>query len=218
MRLLVKYPTKRRWSRFVQNMADYVLKCHDLDQTDFLITADEDDPWPGHLSRDFGPRNNPYRVGLTVTPPRGKVAAINHGIPENGWDILVVAADDMVPEPGWDEEIRQDFKDNPNSWAINYNDDERLGKNWRDLITLPVMTNGCYRHFGWVYNPVYVSEYCDCEQTSVLSRSGRLVHINRSPIKHKWEIYQNDDLAHTNMAVGQLDKETYAQRKAAGFL
>jgi|688.fasta_scaffold830327_1 hypothetical protein len=218
MRLLVKYPTKWRWSQFKRNFQQYVALCHNLDKTSFLVTVDEDDPWPEDLSRDFGSRSHPYRVGLTVTPARGKVAAINHEIPSDGWDALVVVADDMIPAmPGWDEEIRQDFKDNPHAWIINYNDDPRLGENWRDLVTLPIMTRECYQHFGYVYNPIYESECCDCEQTTVVGRMGRIVHVDKRPIAHEWTKYQTDELTRINTDAGRRDNVIYEQRKAHGF-
>jgi len=217
MRLLVKYPTKWRWNRFKENLAQYVALCHDLDRTSFLVTVDEDDPWPEGLPKHFGSRSNLRRIGVTTTPARGKIAAINHGIPGGGWDALMVVADDMVPMPEWDEEIRQDFKKNPWAWMINYNDDPRLGENWRDLITLPVMTNECYHHFGYVYNPIYESECCDCEQTAIISQMGRLVHVDKRPISHEWTKYQTDELTRINTEAGLRDNIIYERRKATGF-
>lgn len=217
MRILVKYPTRHRWGRFKTNLENYILRCEDTHRVDFLVTVDEDDPWPEDLSRDYGSRNSPKRIALTVAPPLGKVAAINHGIPIDGWDILVVAADDMIPQPGWDTQIRKDIKENPWAWMVNYNDDPRLGENWRDLITLPVMTKECYRHFGYVYNPIYESECCDCEQTAIVSRMGRLVHVNKRPIAHEWTQYQTDELTRINSEAGRRDSIIYQRRMATSF-
>lgn len=217
MRILVKYPTKHRWNRFKENLQNYIFTCEDLDKVDFLVTVDEDDPWPKDLSRDYGSRSSPKRIGLTVTPPKGKIAAINHGISPYGWDILVAVADDMIPQQGWDAQIREDIKENPWAWMINYNDDPRLGDHWRDLITLPVMTNECYRHFGWIYNPVYESECCDCEQTEIMSSMGKLAHVNKQPIKHEWFKYQTDELTRINSEAGRRDNLIYKERKARGF-
>ena len=217
MRLLVKYPTKWRWDRFKENLAPYVALCHDLDRTSFLVTVDEDDPWPEGLSRHFGSGSNLCRIRVTTTPARGKIAAINHGIPGGGWDALVVVADDMVPMPAWDEEIRQDFKKNPSAWMIKYNDDPRLGDHWRDLITLPIMTSECYQHFGWVYNPIYESECCDNEQTAIIGQMGRLAHVDKRPIAHEWEKYQKDELTRLNTEAGRRDNIIYERRKAHGF-
>jgi hypothetical protein len=210
MRILVKYPTKWRWKIFEQNFSKYIGYCHSPSDTTFVVTVDEDDPWPKEWPVPPG-------VAVTVTSPLGKVAAINHGIPGDGWDVLVVASDDMVPRYHWDKTIREDVARNPQAWAINYNDDARLGDMWMDLITLPVLTRDGYNRFGWVYNPVYRSECCDCEQTQVLKSLGKVVDINDDPIRHEWSRVQIDGLAYINMAEGRADKAIYERRKALGF-
>lgn len=218
MNLLIKYPTKWRWELFKRNMVQYISLCEDLDRTTFLVTVDEDDPWPQGLSRDFGSRERPHQIGLTITPANGKVAAINHGIPTAGWDVIVVVADDMIPmQGGWDNQIRTDIRENPQAWMINYNDDARLGEHWRDLITLPVMTKECYDHFGYVYNPIYESECCDCEQTLILEKMGRIAHVNKRPISHEWTKYQTDRLTQINTDAGRRDNAIFERRKARGF-
>ena len=218
MRILVKYPTRHRWGQFKTNLANYMGRCDDLDQVDFLITVDKDDPCPyaENLLRDFGDTESWPRIKLTVTPPLGKVAAINHGI-TGCWDILVVASDDMIPQRGWDTQIRKDICENQWAWMVNYNDDPRLGENWRDLITLPVMTKECYDHFGYVYNPIYESECCDCEQTAIVGKMGRLVHVDKRPIAHEWTQYQTDELTRINKEAGLRDNVIYEKRKSNGF-
>jgi hypothetical protein len=212
MRILVKYPTKWRWPRFSQNLAKYIELCGNKANTKFLVTVDEDDPWPSGLD------DLRSQVSLSVTPPMGKVAAINHGIPISGWDVLIVVSDDMTPvQRRWDERIREDMYHSPLAWMINYRTEPRLGNNWRDLITLPIMTSECYKYFGYVYNPVYKSEFCDNEQTEVVSSLDRLVHVDFSPIIHEWKKFQVDKLAKVNVEAGKLDRITYENRKLKNF-
>jgi hypothetical protein len=210
MRLLVKYPTKWRWERFQQNLARYIELSRDPSTT-YLVTVDSDDPWPKDLPR-------PECVGVTVTPPEGKVAAVNHGIPKDGWDLLMVASDDMTPlQVGWDVAIKWDFKHNPQAWMINYRAEPRLREKWRDLITLPIMTRECYDYFGYIYNPVYKSEYCDNEQTEIVGSLGRLVHVDSTPIVHEWVKFQVGELTRVNIEAGKADRFTYEGRKATNF-
>jgi hypothetical protein len=210
MRLLVKYPTKWRWERFQQNLSRYIELSRDP-ATTFLVTVDSDDPWPNNLPRPKG-------VHVTVTPPGGKVAAVNHGIPSSGWDLLMVASDDMTPlQEGWDVTIKRDFKCNPHVWMVNYRTEPRLRESWRDLITLPIMSKECYDYFGYVYNPVYKSEFCDNEQTEIVSSLGRLVHIDSTPIVHEWVKFQVGELTRVNIEAGKADRFTYECRKANNF-
>jgi hypothetical protein len=119
---------------------------------------------------------------------------------------------------GWDELIRQHMNQNfPDSnGAINYNVDPRLGDNWPSLITLPVIGRKLYKRFGYIYNPSYLSECCDNEQTEVFARMNKLVHVNQRPIVHEWQKYL-DSLSARNIGLGQRDRVTFESRKAAGF-
>jgi hypothetical protein len=210
MRLLVKYPTKWRWERFHQNLAKYIELSVDPSTT-FLVTVDSDDMWPCGVPC-------PKNVAVTVTPPEGKVAAVNHGIPKCGWDLLMVASDDMTPlQTGWDATIREDFKRHPQAWMINYRAEPRLREKWRDLITLPIMTKECYDYFGYVYNPVYKSEFCDNEQTEIVGSLGRLVHVDHTPIIHEWVKFQVGELTRLNIEAGKADRFTYECRRANNF-
>ncbi len=191
-------------------MARYIELSRDP-ATTFLVTVDSDDPWPNTIPRPEG-------VHVTVTPPEGKVAAVNHGIPTSGWDLLMVASDDMTPlQEGWDVTIKWDFKYNPQAWMINYRAEPRLRENWRDLVTLPIMTKECYDYFGYVYNPIYKSEYCDNEQTEIVGSLGRLVHIDSTPIVHEWVKFQVGELTRVNIEAGKADRFTYERRKANNF-
>ena len=130
MRLLVKYPTKWRWERFHQNLANYIELSVDPSTT-FLVTVDSDDMWPCGVPC-------PKNVAVTVTPPEGKVAAVNHGIPKCGWDLLMVASDDMTPlQTGWDAITEMPNVLNPPNTKL----DPRLLKKRAVLIANKTMHN-----------------------------------------------------------------------------
>ena len=215
MHLLLKYPTRHRWDRFVLNLQSYLDTSYDRTAMTVLMSSDTDDPMP----RDVRAFLESQRVLIDVGYPKGKIEAINRSVKGIHWDVLVVVADDMIPqERGWDEIIRDDVSYHfPNGFgALNYNVDPRLGERWRSLITLPVMTRPVYDKFGYVYNPVYVSEWCDNEQTIVLERMGVLAHIDRKPILHTWHKDQ-DNLSMRNMIYGQVDRRTFESRKRLNF-
>jgi hypothetical protein len=226
--ILLKYPTRQRQLKFFENLINYIDKAsgkHDIrvvvsmDTDDAEMNTDEVRDGLSSLCEDF------VFISYHYGPSLGKIHAINRDVPEEHWDILIATADDMEPvEDEWDDIIVQDMvREFPNlDGALNYNNDPRLEdkgtEGYKTLITLPVIGRKLYDRFGYIYHPDYKSEWCDNEQTEVFESLGVLRHINRRPIIHKWAENQ-DALMHRNMQIGwSHDRQTYAKRKANGFL
>lgn len=170
--------------------------------------------------KDFLASKNSERINLQyfLGPSKGKINAINRNIPSQDWNILIATADDMVPFPSWDKMITADFGTDLFR-ALNYNTDPRLeeqGRDFKSLVTLPIIGKKLYDHFGYIYHPSYKSEYCDIEQTFVFDRMNILTHIDKRPIVHKWHENQ-DDLMRKNITEGYSDRIVYEQRKTLGF-
>ena len=179
MHLLLKYPTRNRPIKFMQNLNAYLQKASGKHKITVVVTMDID---------DSSMNNNPMRYFLTnkigdnvdvsfsYGKSEGKISAINRMVPTTDWDIVVSTADDMEPvEDEWDDIIVQDMvREFPDlNGSLNYNNDPRLeakGANgFETLITLPVIGRKLYDRFGYIYHPAYKSEWCDNEQTEVLS-------------------------------------------------
>lgn len=227
MIIVLKYPTRNRPLKFMNNLNSYLNKSSGKHKIIVVVSMDMD---------DSSMNNNPMRYYLTsknrenltvsfsYSNQRGKIAAINRDIPSEDWDILMSVADDMEPvEDGWDDIIATDmasyFPDLNGS--LNYNNDPRLEskgmEGFKTLITLPVIGRKLYERFGYIYHPDYKSEWCDNEQTEVFEQLGVLRHIDRRPIVHKWAENQ-DELMRHNMHVGSShDRDVYNQRKAKNF-
>lgn len=219
MILLVKYPTRQRWTRFCANIADFHAKANKPEHINYQVTVDSDDqPPPGVLKELSQLANCGCNIRMSTCSPRGKVHAINDGVPNHGWDTLVLVSDDMTPKlHGWDDIIRVDMiAQKSDRVLLNYNADPRLGERWRGLVTLPIMTRSLYDHFGYVYNPIYQSEYCDNEQTEVCDMLGVLRHVDAQPVVHEWAQYY-DSLSAKNVVAGRTDKITYERRKQSNF-
>jgi len=226
--ILVKYPTRQRVAKFTNNLANYLDKSSGKHDLIFVISMDTDDTAmnsPDIREALDACRDDGIDIQYFYGESLGKINAINRDIPMTEWDILVATADDMEPmEDGWDDIIVQDMmREFPNfDGALNYNTDPRLeskgSDGYRTLITLPVIGRKLYARFGYIYHPDYKSEWCDNEQTEVFETLGVLRHINRRPIVHKWAENQ-DALMRKNMQVGwDHDRQTYAKRKANGFI
>ena len=227
MHILLKYPTRNRPIKFMNNLNAYLDKASDKHKITVVVTMDID---------DSSMNNNPMRyfftnkikgdidVTFSYGNSEGKISAINRGVPTTDWDIIISTADDMEPvEQGWDDIIVQDMmREFPDlDGALNYNNDPRLEAKGREgfktLITLPVIGRKLYDRFSYIYHPAYKSEWCDNEQTEVFEKLGVLRHIDRRPIVHKWAENQ-DALMHHNMQIGaSVDREVYGHRKTKNF-
>ena len=201
MHILLKYPTRNRPIKFMNNLNAYLDKASGKHK----IKGDID-------------------VIFSYGNSEGKIAAINREVPTTDWDIIISTADDMEPvEQGWDEIIVQDMiHEFPDlNGALNFNNDPRLEAKGREgfktLITLPVIGRKLYDRFGYIYHPAYKSEWCDNEQTEVFEELGVLRHIDRRPIVHRWAENQ-DALMQRNMQIGaSVDREVYQHRKTINF-
>ena len=227
MHILLKYPTRNRPIKFMNNLNAYLNKASGKHKITIVVTMDID---------DSSMNNNPMRYFLTnkikgdidvifsYGNSEGKIAAINREVPTTDWDIIISTADDMEPvEQGWDEIIVQDMiHEFPDlNGALNFNNDPRLEakgtEGFKTLITLPVIGRKLYDRFGYIYHPAYKSEWCDNEQTEVFEELGVLRHIDRRPIVHRWAENQ-DALMQRNMQIGaSVDREVYQHRKTINF-
>lgn len=98
MHILLKYPTRNRPIKFMNNLNAYLDKASDKHKITIVVTMDID---------DSSMNNNPMRYFLTnkikgdidVTfsygNSEGKISAINRGVPTAEWDIIISTADDM---------------------------------------------------------------------------------------------------------------------------
>lgn len=213
--MIIKYPTRSRPEKFKKNLERYISTSST--QLTFIISMDLDDGSMNNNDiKSFLQSKNSERIILTYSygESKGKIDAINRGIPKDGWSILVATADDMEPSQDWDLEIIKDFNGDFFK-AINYNTDPRVA-DFKTLITLPIIGKKLYDHFGYIYHPAYKSELCDNEQTAVFERMNILTHIDKKIIEHKWHENQ-DELMRNNIIKGYTDRSTFEQRKTAGF-
>ena len=226
--LVLKYPTRQRPFKFMNNLNSYLSKLSGKHKITVVVSMDTDDVSMNNsaMKRFFETKNtDDLSLLFYYGKGEGKISAINRDIPKEEWDIIMSTADDMEPvEHGWDDIIVQDMiKEFPDfNGALNYNNDPRLEakgeEGFKTLITLPVIGRPLYDRFGYIYHPAYKSEWCDNEQTEVFETLGCLRHINRRPIVHKWEENQ-DGLMQKNMQIGHtIDRETYTLRKQNNFL
>lgn len=216
-RILVNYPTRQRFSKFIQIMSSYRKKASGNHDIKYFIKIDENDVSMNNDRIKKYISLIPKSELLIMDSPKGKIDAINRGVYDQmkNFDCLVNIADDLdVLEENWDETIVKDF-DNNYDQCLNYNCDPRL-EDFKSLIILPIIGYKLFYQFGYIYHPSYKSEWCDNEQTEVFSQLGKLKHIDRKLFHHDWWGNQ-DELMKKNMQIGLTDKENYISRKGNNF-
>lgn len=190
-RLLIKFPTRGRYSKFMDVLATYIDYLAEPQLTFFVVSVDDDDVTPAQEEEILSLLGRTALAGARIArgPPEGKIAAINRDIPapasgsSSSWDILLLASDDMIPQVrGFDRLIRNKMEhtypdfDGVLWWYDGYRE---------DLNTLVCMGRTYYQRFGYIYYPEYRSLWCDNEFMDVAERLKRQTKIPLCIIRHE---------------------------------
>jgi hypothetical protein len=150
-------------------------------------------------------------VGISGT----KIKAINRDMETAPFfDILLLASDDMIPiVHGYDEIIRSMMhKYYPTTDGVLWFNDGFQGNG---LNTLPIMGHKYYQRFGYIYNPIYKTLWCDKEFTDVSILLGRQTYFPQMIIEHRHFVNGKAGIDETylkNSAGEDEDTETYKNR------
>ncbi|MCX5725308.1 MAG: hypothetical protein NTX84_12510, partial [Nitrospirae bacterium] len=99
--------------------------------------------------------------------------------------------------------------------VLHYNDDKQKER----LNTLSIMGKKYFDRFGYIYNPEYLSVYCDNEFTDVSRLLEKTTYIDQVIIRHFWieigvdALYQRNE----NRELYTHDQKVYETRKANNF-
>lgn len=191
MQILIKFPTRGRPDKFFRALDLYLNMAEGPDRLRVQVTIDDDDPHmtsPEVLERLSGYPNLVLTRGHSIS----KIHAINRDLLMDGWDILLLASDDMIPvEKGYDTVIRRRMQERyPDmDGVLWFNDGNRA-----DLNTLSILGRRFYERFGYIYHPGYRSLYCDKEFTLVADRLGRQTYFDQVIIRHEHPSYGYGDM------------------------
>lgn len=217
-KILIKFPTRNRRDKFFKVLDLYYQYIDDKENTYFLITCDNDDNSMNNqeVIDKFKTYNN---LSVDYSNNKSKIQAINYGIDEHLFDILVVASDDMIPQTkGFDNIIRDKMNEYfPNYDGILWFNDGYQGNN---LNTLPILGVEYYDRFGYVYHPSYKSLWCDNEFMEVANKLNKQVYINDVIIKHEHQVWTGekwDELQIINDSFNDVDKNNFIRRKKNRF-
>ncbi len=182
MKLLIKFPTRQRRGQFFKILDIYYSKLKSLENTKFFITLDTDDEAMNNA--DVRARLGEYKNLIYVYgESKNKIHAVNRDMERvHGWDILLLASDDMMPvADGYDQIIGDKMaKHFPDTDGVLWFYDGRNKKG----NTLSILGRKYYERFGWIYNPVYTSFACDEEYRVVADLLGKQRRFDSVIIKH----------------------------------
>jgi hypothetical protein len=212
MKILVKYPTRARPDLFRKTLALYLAD----PSAQVLISADMNDAAMNVPEMRSFIESQP-RTECRWGRSRTKVEAINDGVAEAKWDLLILASDDMIPQrQDYAARIRQIFQQHfPGGDGVLHLDD---GRSQRRLNTLVICDRKYFDRTGYIYHPDYISVFCDDEFQAVSERLGRAVYVGEIIIRHEWTNVTGRDALHIrNESHYETDAVTFRARRAAGF-
>ena len=217
MKFVIKYPTRGRPQQFLKQIPAYRALLSGEHSVRFVISIDEDDPLM--VNEEMGN----YLRGqadcqVFVGRSKSKVEAINADFDKLGdYDVLILASDDMIPTTQHYDVVLADLmtKHFPAmDGCLHFSD----GFNPRGLNTMPIAGKRLLDHWGWVYHPEYVSEYCDDWFQAVTERDGKSYRDARVLFHHQWcSPFGKDATFKRNQGFSRQDKATFDRHKAAGF-
>ena len=156
-------------------------RAHDPDLVDYVLAMDADDPETVKLT-DGHNRVVGSPGGGFVTSVRNWNAAASRA----RGDLLVVVADDLLPPPGWDVELRRivgTLDPQEVKFAVKFSDSPFPND---VLLRHPVVSRAFYERFG-LFSNQYRGVYCDNDITAkafwhaVILDGRRLVMEHRHP-------------------------------------
>ena len=217
MRLLIKFPTRNRPTKFLKTLDTY-LRFLDDKTTPFIITCDnDDDSMKDDYINDYLAMHDNIKVcfGDNVN----KIAAVNADLQGVDFDIVLLASDDMIPVvKGFDTIIKNKMVQfYPDTDGILFFNDGYQGDK---LNTLCILGKKYYDRFGYIYYPEYKSGYCDDEFMQVGYKLKKQTYLDEVIIKHQhpvWGFGEQDIIHYMNSVNQQHDSTLFEQRKAINF-
>ena len=217
-KILFKFPIRGRREKFFKTLDRYYAMIVDKKNFEFLITIDRDDSvMNSEAVWDVldGHKNLKY----DIADCRSKIEAVNYGVTEQDWDILVVVSDDMIPKiQGFDNIIREKMEQRyPDlDGCLWFNDGNQENK----VNTLQICGHKWYDRWGYIYHKDYLSLYSDREYQDVAAKLNKITYFNEVIIRHEHPTFKlcKTDLQYFRNSIDEKhDMNAYNRRKSDGF-
>lgn len=222
LNLLCKFPSRGRPERFFKSLDSFLNNVQDTDNYRICLTLDEDDETMNCedvIGRLLKYKSNGANLYIDWGLSSSKVHAINRGVPDGEWDIILVHSDDMLLDfYGFDEIIRQEFREAGLDTLLHLPDNDAK----EVLATMFIAGRDFYNRFGHIYHPSYKSLWCDNEIHCIAKMLGRYRFANiPGVVTHLNPAYGHlpkDNMFEEQQAIGwSEDKENYDLRASQNF-
>jgi hypothetical protein len=218
MKILIKFPTRNRKDKFFIVLDQYYELLENIDDIEFLITIDSDDMTMNNeetLNKLKTYKNLKYDLGFS----KNKIDAVNRGIINDNYDIILVASDDMIPKvKGYDNIIRLKMQElYPDTDGVLWFNDGNQGNR---LNTLCILGKKYYQRFNYIYHPDYTSLWADNEFMDVANLLNKQTYFNEVIIRHEHPdvgFGQRDFVHFDNIKYDRIDNGVYNKRKQNNF-
>jgi len=207
-KILVKYASRGRRKRFFDGLDNIFALAEFPNSILVLITLDEDDQ---EMNNDeVKEQLSKYKnIHVVFGKSNNKIHACNRDldkIPEywQDWSIVANFSDDQrFTMYGWDTLIRVDFNSvSPDfSHFMAYLDPDTKGA----LSTLYIAGRKFYDMFGWIYDPQFVSLFCDNLVEDCARKIGKYHYTGYEIYRHFNSAYNYPDFPKDEMFVKQQD-------------
>jgi hypothetical protein len=217
--LLIKLPSRSRFELFKEKLEKCIQLLSNEINVKFIFSFDTNDQTMNNNVVRYYLGSKKINMEYFYGESKNKIDACNRDIPKEGWKVLLLMSDDMLPrKKGFDKIIYDDMNHNFPDYdgCLNYNTHTEAFKNRTMVLT--VMGKKYYDRFNYIYYPGYQSIYCDNEQTDVAIKLNKLVDIDNRIISHEWNSVKDDLRKHTESGeFRNHDSALYHSRKANGF-
>ena len=217
-KLLFKFPSRERPVKMfaaIENMVSMVGEGVDYS---IQLTLDIDDKTCSTPEVRDGIKSYGERVKAYWGTSLSKVNAINRDMEfAPPFEILLLHSDDMrFTKKDFGYDILKAFENF--SGLVHFPDQYANNR----LITYPMMSKDYYDRFGYIYNPIYRSVYCDNEQHEAAVYLKKYKFVDENILIHEhpiWGFGEQDELGkRTEEPVNyRIDGEKYKERKAFNF-
>lgn len=220
-KLLIKFPTRGRPEKFFQVLNKYIENAKNLSKVAFVISMDNNDLDMNNIQikTKLDTLSKTVKIVYFYGNNKSKIEAVNADMEKvAGWDIVLLASDDMIPVvEGYDNIIRTHMKEyfEDTDGCLWYSDG---GQN--NICTMSILGKKYYDRFGYIYNPEYKSLWCDNEHTDVMKQLKKVSKLDQVIIEHQHPVYQKtnyDELYFRNESYFNLDRQVYERRKSKNF-
>lgn len=217
MNLIIKFPTRNRPLKFLSVLKTYINFLDDKN-TKIIVSCDVDDI---SMSEDYVKDviSQYGNVELHYGHNKSKIEAINADLNGVNFDIILLASDDMIPViKGFDTIIKNKMLEfyPDTDGVLWFNDGYQSDK----LNTLSILGKKYYERFGYIYNPEYISVWCDNEFMDVANILGKQTYFDEIIIKHQhpdWGFGNRDEIHSLNSKYESHDRMIFTNRKNNNF-